>query len=82
MCVTSTLIAWRSARGVQVDFKTYSVTQTLERLSIAFTANDKQEIQVEKFSKWELRTWENENSKRQLRGKIGHVVQIHVCRLP
>ena len=21
------------------------------------------------------------NSKRQLRGKLGHVVQIHVCRL-
>ena len=64
----------------------------IESLSFTYTANGKRQIQVENFAnkKWADKNGSHMDEKlrettnlcvRQAKGKIGHVVQIRVCRL-
>ena len=58
---------------------------TLDRLRITFTANVKFKLRISQNKHWHETAYfyvEVINSKQQLRGKLGHVVRIHVCRMP
>ena len=73
------------ARSIRATFTTFGKG----RLKLSISPNRKWEDEnSQKQFLWMKITWncwffvEEKNSERQVKGKLGHVAKIHVCRLP
>ena len=86
-CQSNCLLSLSIINNREIKIHVYGKRQTLDSSWEFLREKNKQIKTVQKSSygeNWLETTYfgvEVINSKRQLRGKLGHVVQIHVCRL-